>query len=149
LLSLSLLLSLGFPISLLLVVMIYTGSKSLERLTVAMFTVFKNITIIVIALSERFLFGTQITFLMWISFGLVITSSIVGGLSDLAFDAAGYFWMTLNSLSTAFYLLRMKSTIGKIGFKDFDSVYFSNFFAFFIMLFASFFTESWKGLYND
>jgi GDP-mannose transporter len=129
--------------------MIYTGSKSLERLTVAMFTVFKNLTIILIAISEKYLFKTQITPLMWISFTLIVISSLIGGFNDLAFDAIGYGWMALNSLSTAYYLLKMKSTINRIGFQDFDSVYFNNFFAFFIMLFASIVTENWKGFYTD
>jgi len=60
------------PVSVLLVAMIFTGSKGLQWMTVSMFTVFKNITIVCIALGERRLFGSNITSLMWLSFALIV-----------------------------------------------------------------------------
>lgn len=46
--------------------------RSLQYLTVAIFTVFKNITIVCIALGEQRIFRSRITPLMWISFALIV-----------------------------------------------------------------------------
>lgn len=123
--------------------MIYTGSKTLQYLTVAMFTVFKNLTIIIVALGEERLFSSKITRLMWVSFVLMVMGSILGGFNDLTFNARGYFWMALNSASNAAYLLYMKSTIKSIGFGDFDSVFYNNVLSLPILLVLSFIFEDW------
>ena len=65
----------GLPVSLLLVAMIYTGSKSLQFLTVSMFTVFKNVAIILIAFAEWKFFGNEVTSLMLVSFLLIVCSN--------------------------------------------------------------------------
>lgn len=52
--------------------MIYTGSVSLQYLPVSLFTVFKNLTIILIATGERKMFKSEITPLMWLSFGMIV-----------------------------------------------------------------------------
>lgn len=131
--------------SLLLIAMIYTGSKTLQYLTVAMFTVFKNLTIIIIALGEERLFASKITGLMWVSFGLMVMGSVVGGFNDLGFNGRGYFWMTLNSASNAAYLLYMKGAIKGIGFSDFDSVFYNNVLSLPILLVLSLIFEDWQG----
>lgn len=123
--------------------MIYTGSKTLQYLTVAMFTVFKNITIIIVALGEERIFGSRINGLMWISFGLMVFGSIVGGMNDLSFNAVGYFWMILNSASSAAYLLYMKGTIKSVGFTDYDSVFYNNMLSIPILFFLSLIFEDW------
>lgn len=130
--------------SLLLIGMIYTGSKTLQHLTVAMFTVFKNLTIIVVALGEERVFGSRITSLMWISFALMVTGSIIGGFNDLAFSSWGYFWMLLNSASSATYLLYMKWTIKKVGFADYDSVYYNNVLSLPVLVILSLVFEDWS-----
>lgn len=123
--------------------MIYTGSKTLQYLTVAMFTVFKNLTIIIVALGEERLFASKITGLMWLSFALMVSGSIVGGFNDLSFNARGYFWMALNSTSNAAYLLYMKSSIKRIGFSDFDSVFYNNVLSLPVLMGLSLLFEDW------
>jgi GDP-mannose transporter len=130
-------------VSLLLVAMIYTGSKSLQHLTVARFTVFKNISIVVTALGDRLLFRNHITGPMWASFALVTASSVVGGLHDLNFDAAGYAWMLLNCVASAVYGLGMRLAIRRVDFADFDSVYYNNVLALPTMLGLSLLLEDW------
>lgn len=125
--------------------MIYTGSKTLQYLTVAMFTVFKNLTIIIIALGEERLFKSKITGLMWVSFGLMVAGSVLGGFNDLTFNARGYFWMALNSASNAAYLLYMKGAIKAIGFSDFDSVFYNNVLSLPVLLVLSLVFEDWSG----
>ncbi|KAG6333518.1 hypothetical protein ID866_5571 [Astraeus odoratus] len=119
-----------FPISALLVSVIYTGSKSLQYLSIPVYTIFKNLTIILIAHGEVLWFSGRITGLTMVSFILMVLSSILaawvdvnavavsassgaGGMVvdvgvDLVSDAlrslnVGYFWMLLNCLTSAAY----------------------------------------------
>ena len=128
----------GFPISLLLVGMIYTSTKALQFLSVPVYTIFKNLTIIVIAYGEVLWFGGSVTPLALLSFGLMVLSSIVAAWADIqsavagdfghadSSDAmstlnAGYAWMGLNVFCTASYVLGMRKVIKKMNFKDWDS----------------------------
>ncbi|GAA5873036.1 hypothetical protein JCM3774_000320, partial [Rhodotorula dairenensis] len=60
-----------FPISFMLVLVIYTGSKSLQYLSVPVYTIFKNLTIILIAYGEVLWFGGSVTPLTLVSFALM------------------------------------------------------------------------------
>jgi GDP-mannose transporter len=132
-------LTLGFPISVLLVGMIYTSTKALQYLSVPVYTIFKNLTIIVVAYGEVLWFGGSVTPLALLSFGLMVLSSVVAAWADIqsaihgSFGAsveasvaistlnAGYAWMGLNVFCTASYVLGMKKVIKKMNFKDWDS----------------------------
>ena len=50
-----------FPISLLLISMIYTGSKAIQFLSIPVYTIFKNLTIILIAYGEVLWFGGSVS----------------------------------------------------------------------------------------
>lgn len=129
---------LGFPISVLLVGMIYTGAKALQFLSVPVYTIFKNLTIIVIAYGEVLWFGGSVSPLALLSFGLMVLSSVVAAWADIqaAIDGvghsletsaalatlnAGYAWMGMNVVCTSTYLLSMRKVIKKMNFKDNDS----------------------------
>jgi GDP-mannose transporter len=133
-----LLLTSGFPVSVLLVGMIYTGNKALQFLSVPVYTIFKNLTIIAIAYGEVLWFGGGVTPLSLLSFGLMVLSSVVAawadirsavsgdmalGDSDAAMSTlgAGYAWMGLNVFCSAAYVLGMRKVIKKMNFKDWDS----------------------------
>lgn len=126
-----------------LVAMIYTGSLGLQYLPVSLFTVFKNLTIIGVALGERHMFSTRITPLMWLSFGLIVSSSLLGAYNDITFNALGYFWMIMNCLVSAGYILYMRRAIKTVGFADLDSVYYNNCLAVPVMLGLSLFVDNW------
>lgn len=132
----------GFPISCLLVAMIYTSTKALQFLSVPVYTIFKNLTIIVIAYGEVLWFGGSVSPAALFSFGLMVLSSIIAAWSDTQYamknagaglvgDAsaanalstlnAGYAWMGLNVVCTSGYVLGMRKVIKKMNFKDFDS----------------------------
>jgi GDP-mannose transporter len=129
-----------FPISLLLISMIYTGSKAIQYLSVPVYTIFKNLTIILIAYGEVLWFGGSVTRLTLFSFGLMVLSSVVAAWADISAainsygqDAtetattlstlnAGYIWMMVNCLSSAAYVLGMRKRIKLTNFKDFDSM---------------------------
>lgn len=133
-----------FPVSLMLVAMIYTGSLGLQHLPVSLFTVFKNLTIIGVALGERQLFQSKITPLMWLSFALIVGSSLLGAYHDITFNLIGYTWMLLNCLMSAGYILYMRRAIKSVGFADLDSVYYNNCLGVPVMLALSLFVDNWR-----
>lgn len=114
-----------FPVSLLLAIMIYTGSKAVQYLSISLFTVFKNTTIIAIAYAERvFLNGPPVTNAVLFSFGLMILSSVIAGWADLTSETGGlkedafgvgkgvaYFWMLANCIASAAYAVGMRGAM--------------------------------------
>ncbi|KAF7356812.1 UDP-galactose transporter [Mycena venus] len=160
-----------FPVSFMLVTVIYTGSKSLQFLSIPVFgsrlpcyflpvltllnryTIFKNLTIILIAYGEVFWFGGRVTGLTFISFIFMVISSVIAAWSDVSgalgdsmptgstgASAAslhlvkgvvqslnvGYFWMLVNCLTSAAYVLSMRKRIKVTGFSDWDSMFYNN-----------------------
>ena len=120
--------------------MIYTSTKALQFLSVPVYTIFKNLTIIVIAYGEVLWFGGSVTPSALFSFGLMVLSSVVAAWADiqhalygsaeiksaeaaLALSTlnAGYAWMGMNVFCTAAYVLSMRKVIRKMNFKDWDS----------------------------
>jgi GDP-mannose transporter len=118
--------------------MIYTSTKSLQYLSVPVYTIFKNLTIIVIAYGEVLWFGGKVTKLLLLSFGLMVLSSIVAAWADIqavlngvgqskettnAISTlnAGYAWMGVNIFCTASYVLGTRRFIISLKFKDWDS----------------------------
>lgn len=120
--------------------MIYTGSKAIQFLSIPVYTIFKNLTIILIAYGEVLWFGGSVSAITLFSFGLMVLSSIVAAWADIraALNSyghtgeaatqlstlnAGYIWMMINCLSSAAYVLGMRKRIKLTNFKDFDSEY--------------------------
>jgi GDP-mannose transporter len=120
--------------------MIYTGAKALKFLSIPVYTIFKNLTIILIAYGEVLWFGGSVTPMTLFSFGLMVVSSIIAAWADIrhalgsigeaatpeATEAistlnAGYLWMLFNCFCTASYVLGMRKRIKLTNFKDFDS----------------------------
>lgn len=128
-----------FPISVLLVGMIYTSMKALQFLSIPVYTIFKNLTIILIAYGEVLWFGGSVTGMALLSFGLMVLSSVIAAWADISHALgggatktgqsgeaiatlnAGYLWMGLNCLCSAGYVLGMRKRIKLTNFKDFDS----------------------------
>ncbi|KAK9768508.1 GDP-mannose transporter into the lumen of the Golgi [Basidiobolus ranarum] len=140
------------PISILMSIMLYTGGKSLQFLRVPLFTIFKNLTIILVAYGEKVMFRIPVTSWMLVSFILMILSSLVGGWNDIEFNLEGYIWMFVNCLSSASYVLQIRKTIKLVNFKDFDTVYYNNLMIVPIFVFMSIISEDWQKLatyYHD
>lgn len=134
------------------------GSKALQYLSIPLFTVFKNLTIVIIAYGELLFFGgSKVSGLMLISFILMVTSSLIAGYSDFSQGnllkkdenqvsaLVSYLWMVANCLSTAFYALIMRSKIKQVNFKDYDTVYYNNLLSIPVLLIASFVCEIDEG----
>ncbi|PGH05958.1 GDP-mannose transporter [Helicocarpus griseus UAMH5409] len=149
-----------FPISLLLIGMIYTGTKALQFLSIPVYTIFKNLTIILIAYGEVLWFGGSVTGMVLFSFGLMVFSSIIAAWADInhalstvsGADAtskistlnAGYIWMLINCLCTASYVLGMRKRIKLTNFKDFDTMFYNNLLSIPIIFVASLTVEDWS-----
>lgn len=131
----------GLPVSLLLVGMIYTGNKALQFLSVPVYTIFKNLAIIVIAYGEVFLVGGSVKPLALLSFGLMLLSSVVAAGADVqhattatvgaAADSTaaalsalnvGYAWIGMNVVFSASYALSMRRVIKKTNFDNWHGV---------------------------
>lgn len=150
-----------FPISLLLVGMIYTGAKALQFLSVPVYTIFKNLTIIVIAYGEVLWFGGQVSSMTLLSFGLMVISSIIAAWADIqavinsvghpaaATEAistlnAGYAWMGMNVFCSASFVLGMRKVIKKMNFKDKDTMFYNNLLSIPILVVCSVLLEDWS-----
>ncbi|KDQ19173.1 hypothetical protein BOTBODRAFT_52331 [Botryobasidium botryosum FD-172 SS1] len=160
-----------FPISFLLVSVIYTGSKSLQYLNIPVYTIFKNLTIILIAYGEVIWFGGRVTHLTLVSFVLMVVSSIIAAWSDISHTLAtlsdtwatgglysgalpdisqvsaklnaGYVWMLLNCLCSAAYVLAMRKRIKTTGFKDWDTMFYNNMLSIPVLIVFSIIAEDW------
>lgn len=117
--------------------MICTGNKALQFLSVPVYTIFKNLTINVIAYGEVFLVGGSVKPLALLSFGLMVLSSIVAASADVQHattakvlagsDSAaaalsalnvGYAWVGINVIFSASYALSMRRVIKKTKFDN-------------------------------
>ena len=117
--------------------------KALQFLSVPVYTIFKNLTIILIAYGEVIWFGGSVTSMALVSFGLMVLSSVIAAWADIQHalenysgDAqvgeaaekistlnAGYMWMLFNCFCSAAFVLGMRKRIKLTNFKDFDSTF--------------------------
>jgi GDP-mannose transporter len=56
----------------------------------------------------------------------------------------GYFWMTINCLSSASFVLYMRKRIKLTNFKDFDTVYYNNLLSIPLLILPSLILEDWS-----
>jgi GDP-mannose transporter len=114
--------------------MIYTSMKALQFLSIPVYTIFKNLTIILIAYGEVLWFGGSVTPMALLSFGLMVLSSVIAAWADISHALSGstdsdaistlnlgYLWMGANCICSAGYVLGMRKRIKLTNFKDFDS----------------------------
>ncbi|CDK28950.1 unnamed protein product [Kuraishia capsulata CBS 1993] len=140
------------PIVFMLVGMIYTSSKALQHLSIPVYTIFKNLTIILIAYGEVLWFGGEVTPMALGSFILMVFSSVIACYGDtkpspdgaVSNFSIGYFWMFTNCFSSAGFVLFMRKRIKLTNFKDFDTMYYNNLLSIPILLGASFLLEGWS-----
>ncbi|CAH6720669.1 GDP-mannose transporter 1 [[Candida] jaroonii] len=142
------------PIAFLLAAMIYTGSKALQFLSIPVYTIFKNLTIILIAYGEVIWFGGKVTSMALGSFLLMVFSSLIAYYGDSQDPSAvdnyevylGYIWMLTNCFASASFVLIMRKRIKLTNFKDFDTMYYNNLLSIPILLISSFIFEDWSAI---
>ncbi|XP_043722774.1 GDP-mannose transporter GONST2-like isoform X2 [Telopea speciosissima] len=73
-----------------------------------MVTILKNVTNILTASGELYIFQKRQNQKVWTAMFLMIISAISGGITDLSFDAVGYSWQIMNCIFTASYSLTLR-----------------------------------------
>ncbi|KAI3450050.1 hypothetical protein Pfo_006715 [Paulownia fortunei] len=96
------------PVNIIFVGMLVTSMFSLKFINVAMVTVLKNVTNVITAVGEMYLFNKHHDNRVWAALFLMIVSAISGGITDLSFHAIGYTWQFINCFLTASYSLMLR-----------------------------------------
>lgn len=96
------------PVNVIFVGMLITSMFSLKYINVAMVTVLKNVTNVITALGEMYLFSKHHDNRVWAALFLMIISAISGGITDISFNAVGYTWQLINCFLTAAYSLTLR-----------------------------------------
>ncbi|KAM1042658.1 hypothetical protein ACFX2A_034810 [Malus domestica] len=96
------------PVNVIFVGMLITSMFSLKYINVAMVTVLKNVTNVITAVGEMYLFQKHHDSRVWAALFLMIISAISGGVTDLSFHTVGYAWQFLNCILTASYSLTLR-----------------------------------------
>nr|XP_017228289.1 PREDICTED: GDP-mannose transporter GONST1-like isoform X2 [Daucus carota subsp. sativus] len=96
------------PVNVIFVGMLVTSMFSLRYINVAMVTVLKNVTNVITAVGEMYLFSKHHDNRVWVALFLMIISAISGGFTDLSFHAIGYTWQIINCFLTASYSLTLR-----------------------------------------
>ncbi|NP_001385977.1 GDP-mannose transporter GONST2 [Zea mays] len=96
------------PVNLVFIGMLLTGMYSLKYINVAMVTILKNMTNIITAIGEIYIFRKGQNKKVWAALFLMIVSAVCGGITDLSFHLVGYTWQILNCFLTAGYSLTLR-----------------------------------------
>ncbi|XP_020099137.1 GDP-mannose transporter GONST1 isoform X1 [Ananas comosus] len=96
------------PVNAIFVGMLITSMFSLKYINVAMVTVLKNVTNVITASGETYLFKKHHDGKVWAALILMIISAISGGITDLSFNGVGYAWQIVNCFLTASYSLTLR-----------------------------------------
>jgi len=115
-----------YPVNILFVLMLTSGSFSLKYLSVPMVTIFKNITTCLVAFGDFFFFSQRVTFGISLSVLLMFVSSLIAGFLDLYFTAVGYAWMSFNCTISAAYVLYMRFAMKKTQLDEWGMVFYNN-----------------------
>ncbi|KAI3786973.1 hypothetical protein L1987_41090 [Smallanthus sonchifolius] len=89
------------PVNLIFVGMLVSGMYSLKYINIAMVTILKNMTNILTAVGELYIFRKQQSQKVWTAMFLMIISAVTGGITDLTFDETGYTWQLENCVLAA------------------------------------------------
>lgn len=115
-----------YPVNILFILMLISGTYALKLLTVPMVTIFKNFTTTMTTMGDFIMFGQSLSYGIVASVTLMVTSSIVAGYYDLKYDAQGYCWQGFNCLVSAGYVLYMRFAMKKTQLNEWGMVYYNN-----------------------
>ncbi|XP_050239196.1 GDP-mannose transporter GONST2-like isoform X1 [Quercus robur] len=96
------------PVNVIFIGMLVSGMYSLKYINIAMVTILKNMTNILTAIGELYIFRKHQNQKVWTAMFLMIISAVSGGITDLSFDAVGYAWQIMNCILTASYSLTLR-----------------------------------------
>ncbi|OQS04170.1 GDP-mannose transporter [Thraustotheca clavata] len=121
------------PVTGFFVAMLYTGTLATAGLPIHIVTVFKNVTNLIIVFGEYRLFGEKVGPLVLGSLVVMLMGAVLTSYSDVGgkpthSTLAGYFWMFMNCVSTAAYVLYMRyaTTGSSLKLSKFGMAFYNN-----------------------
>ena len=114
------------PVNLFFCAMLFTGMASLQTNSVPMVTVFKNVTNIFTASGDFLIFGNAPEKLVVAAFAVMLVGAVAAVGQDAYTSAWGLFWMGLNCITTAGYVLYMKYATQHVRLSKLGMVYINN-----------------------
>jgi GDP-mannose transporter len=106
--------------------MLFTGMASLQHNSVPMVTIFKNITNIVVTVGDYYCFGTKAGGMVILAFAVMLSGAVAAAWNDIEMSTLGVFWMAMNCVSTAGYILYMKFATKNVKLSKFGMVFYNN-----------------------
>jgi len=122
------------PVNIFFCGMLFTGMASLQYNSVPMVTIFKNVANIVIAVGDYYCYGNAVTTLIMISFGVTLWGAIFAAWHDISITFVGLFWMSMNCLCSAGYVLYLKHATNHVKLSKFGMVFYNNLLCIFFLL---------------
>ncbi|KAM0673713.1 GDP-mannose transporter into the lumen of the Golgi [Gurleya vavrai] len=116
--------------------MIYTNAKCMVYLTISIYTLFKDFTIILVAAGEYVLYKKKLDINTIIAFTLILLSSSLAKFSCPNTSIYGYCWCILNILSTSSYILLYKYNLSTGKDSNSEAVFYCNFLSIPFLLFG-------------
>ncbi|EFJ47809.1 hypothetical protein VOLCADRAFT_105037 [Volvox carteri f. nagariensis] len=123
-----------FPVNLIFVGMIGTSFYALKEVGVGMVTVWKNLSNVVTAMGDVFIYKRTFSWQVWGCLGLMLVSAVAGASTDARFTWSGYSWQMANCVFTSAYALYLRSVMDKVAehttnkqkMDEFSMVYYNN-----------------------
>mmetsp|Transcript_12495 Transcript_12495/g.20372 ORF Transcript_12495/g.20372 Transcript_12495/m.20372 type:complete len:331 (-) Transcript_12495:465-1457(-) len=114
------------PLTFSFVSMVVTGLAALRLVNIAMFSVLRRGTTLLVMVAEYYMMGKVAPWNVRLSVVLMIAGAVVAAIWDLTFDLVGYVLTLINCAVTALYLVHV-SKIGKTtGLNTFALLYYTN-----------------------
>jgi GDP-mannose transporter len=137
------------PLNVLFVSMLSSGFISLSFVSVPIVTIFKNMTNLLTATGDYFIYGQTVTYLTVSSILIMTLGAIMSAVHDLEFNFYGYCWMIANCVITCAYTLYMRFATTSIKLPKFGMVYYNNVLSVFILIPVVLFMGEHKVLLYD
>ncbi|GLT81692.1 hypothetical protein SLE2022_001280 [Rubroshorea leprosula] len=96
------------PVNVIFVGMLVSSMYSLKFINIAMVTILKNVTNIITAVGEWYIFRKRQNQKVWIAMLMMMISAFSGGITDLQFNPMRYTWQIMNCVLTAMYSLTLR-----------------------------------------
>mmetsp|Transcript_1171 Transcript_1171/g.1746 ORF Transcript_1171/g.1746 Transcript_1171/m.1746 type:complete len:343 (-) Transcript_1171:334-1362(-) len=114
------------PLNVLFVLMLATGTYSLQSVSVPMVTVFKNSNNILITLLDFVIYRNKVSSGVVASLLTMLLAAVLAAKNDIEFDFNGYTWTSLNCACTAAFVLYMPAAMSQTQLSSFGKVYYNN-----------------------
>lgn len=131
------------PVNVLFCLMLFTGMASLEHNSVPIVTIFKNITNIIVTAGDCYFFHTPPEPLVLVAFGIMLAGAVAAASNDMHVSVVGIFWMGMNCVVTAGYILLLKFATRNVKLSKFGMVYYNNILCTIFLFPAAIFRGEW------